>query len=287
MRRARPSSRASLRASRKTRDHELIAGSAAHYEDAAYYASTYDKRTEDVALYTSIASKLAGQRHGDVLEYGCGNGRITIPIARVLSGTQQIVGVDLSPTMLADARARLANEDDRVSGRVVVKRGDMRKVKLRRTFGLVICPFNAFLHLYTRDDVERFLARVRAHLAPNGRFVFDVSIPMPGDLGRDPDRAYGAPRLRHPTTGQLVRYQERFDYDALRQILFVTSEFEPVDGAPPFAVPLAHRQFFPEELSMLLHYNGFEVESLVGGFEGEALTRHSDQMVVTARVRGR
>lgn len=265
-------------------DHELIAGTTAHYEDAAYYASTYDKRTEDVALYSSIASKLAGQRYGDVLEYGCGNGRVTLPIARVLTGSQQILGVDLSPTMLADLRKRLDAEHERVSARVVVKRGDMRSVKLARKFGLVICPFNAFLHLYTRDDVERFLARVREHLAPKGRFVFDVSMPVAEELARKPERAYFTPRFKYPGLG-VVRYSERFDYEPLRQVLFVSMKFEPKDGAP-FMTPLAHRQFYPQELEALLHYNGFEVLSIDGDFEGPA-TNESRTLIYTCSSRGR
>src|SRR5512146_3131386 len=32
----------------------------------------------------------------------------------------------------------------------------------------------------------------------------------------------------------------------------------------PFMTPLAHRQFFPQELEALLHYNGLAVESVAG-----------------------
>lgn len=245
-------------------DHELVAGTSAHYEDAAYYASTYDKRSEDVAYYVALADEAVG----DVLEYGCGNARITIPIARTLTGSRYIVGLDLARSMLADARARLAMEHDRVSARVTLKRGDMRSAKIGRRFGLVICPFNAFLHLYTRRDVERFLARVREHLAPRGRFVFDVSIPVAEELARSPDRAYFTPRFTYPGVG-VVRYSERFDYEPLRQILFVSMKFEPKQGEP-FMTPLAHRQFYPQELEALLHYNGFDLLSLEGDFDGPA-----------------
>lgn len=259
-------------------DRALVVGARAHFDDPAYYAKTYANRTEDARFYEALAGA-PGLR---VLEYGIGAGRIAIPIAK---RGASVVGVDWSEPMLADLERRLSREPADVRRRVRAVHGDMREVALKQKFDLVLSTFNTFLHLYTRDDVERFLARVRAHLAPKGRFVLDVSIPHPTDLARDPMRTYGAPRLRHPTTGQLVRYSERFDYDARRQILFVTSEFEPVDGGAPFAVPLAHRQFFPEELSMLLHYNGFDVSAIAGGFEGEPLTRHSDVMIVTATAR--
>ncbi len=266
----------SSRAPRARVDRALIVGARAHFDDPAYYAKTYAERREDIRYYEAIVAP--GAR---VLEYGVGAGRIAIPLAR---RGARVVGVDWSRPMLDDLARRLARERGDVRARVRAVHGDMREVSLRARFDLVLVTFNTFLHLYTRDDVERFLSRARRHLAREGSLVIDVSVPHPGDLARDPDRLYRAPRLRHPTTGQLVRYGERFDYDASRQILFVTSEFEPVDGAPPFAVPLAHRQYFPEELSALLHYNGFEVTGVEGGFEGEALTRHSDVMILTARA---
>jgi SAM-dependent methyltransferase len=264
------------------RDREFEAGSAAHYEDPAYYTKTYAARVEDVAYYVALAE----ERGGPVLEYGCGNGRITLPIAR--SGVP-ITGVDLSAAMLADLRARLRREPPEVRARVRVKRGDMRAAKLGRRFPLVICPFNAFLHLYTRPDVERFLARVREHLAPRGELVFDVSMPEPAELARDPARAHATPRFKYPTPegGTLVRYAERFDYDKVRQVLFVAMEFTPVDGSDPWMTPLAHRQFYPQELEALLHYNGFTITARHGDFFGGPLTSSSSTVLVRAKARAR
>jgi len=180
--------------------------------------------------------------------------------------------------------------------------GDMRQKRLTKRFPLVTCPFNAALHLYTRDDVERFLARVRAHLAPGGMFVCDLSVPVFQDLLRDPARAYKAPRFKHPTTGDVVRYVEHFDYDRARQVLFVSMEFDPIERRDEhgkrgkrdergtvsdrgWMTPLAHRQFFPQEWEALLHYNGFEVDKVDGDFHGGPLDRTSDVMVWFARAR--
>jgi hypothetical protein len=83
-----------------------------------------------------------------------------------------------------------------------------------------------------------------------------------------------------------VRYLEHFDYDRARQVLFVSMEFEPVNGPErAWATPLAHRQFFPQEWEALLHYNGLEVEKVEGDFHGGPLDRTSDVMVWYARAR--
>jgi len=269
---------------RSPRDLELEAGSAAHYEDPHYYAKAYGSRVEDVRYYVDLASR----RGGPVLEYGCGNGRIAIPIAR--AGIE-VVGVDLSAEMLADLRARLHVEAPSVRRRLRARRGDMRRARLGRRFPLIICPFNAFLHLYTRRDVERFLSRVHAHLTPHGEFVFDVYVPAPAELARDPRRAFGTPRFRYPgrdgEPGTVVRYAERFDYDKLRQILFVSMEFEPRDGSEPWQTPLAHRQFYPMEIEALLHYNGIEIIERFGDFFRGPLRPSSSTMLLHCRVRRR
>ena len=44
-------------------------------------------------------------------------------------------------------------------------------------FGLVICPFNSFLHLLAVEQQLSCLACVHHHLAPGGRFAFDVFDP--------------------------------------------------------------------------------------------------------------
>jgi len=258
-------------------DRELEAGALAHYEDPAYYTVTYARRVEDVAFYVELAE----QASGPVLECGIGNGRIAIPMAR--RGVS-VTGIDHSRPMLADLRTRLLREPPEVRARVRAVRGDVRRTRLSSKFALVVAPFNAALHLYTRDDVERFLARVRGHVEPGGRFVVDMSMPSVADLARGPSRPFRAPNFRHPTAGVLVRNRERFDYDPLRQVLFVAMEFEAVDDASvAWMTPLAHRQFFPCEWEALLHYNGFEVERVDGDFRGGPLTKTSDVMVWHAR----
>jgi hypothetical protein len=181
----------------------------------------------------------------------------------------------------------MRREPPDVASRIHLRRGDMRRLQLGRRFPLVICPFNAFLHLYTRSDVEAFLARAREHLTARGELVFDVSMPEPAELSRDPARAYASPRFRYPgERAGLVRYAERFDYDKLRQVLFVSMEFSPATGGEPWMTPLAHRQFYPQELEALLHYNGFRIAALRGDFSGAAATNEASTLVLHCRRRG-
>ncbi|MDO8803421.1 MAG: hypothetical protein Q7R35_03230 [Elusimicrobiota bacterium] len=47
--------------------------------------------------------------------------------------------------------------------------------------------FHSMQHLGRREDIEGIFASVARHLAPGGRFVFDVFNPNPHCLVRDPE----------------------------------------------------------------------------------------------------
>jgi SAM-dependent methyltransferase len=261
----------------------LAAGTREHYEDAELYDHEYKRRRDDLRFYRALARDELGAPDGKktILELGCGSGRTLIPLVRE---GWRVVGVDTSATMLARCRDRLARLGD-AAARAELIRGDFRALALGRRFALVICPFNAFMHLYTRVDVERFLAVVRAHLLPKGLFAFDVLNPDLHWLSRDPHKRWSRTRFRHPRTGRWMIYSTSVTYDAALQIAFMRIYYETESGGRARVVRLVHRQFFPLELAALLHYNGFAVEAHQGGFDGEELLPESEQQVIRCRSR--
>jgi len=260
-------------------EQRIARGAVAHYEDAAAYDATYRRRREDVRFYVDEARA----RRGPVLELGAGTGRVALEIAR--AGVD-VTAVDPERAMLARATDKAAKLPKAARERVTLRRGDVRTLRLKQTFPLVIAPFNVLMHLYTRRDLERGLATVRRHLAPRGRFVFDVSMPDLRAMVRSPGRLYRGPRVVQPGTGKRYDYFESFEYDALREVQLVSMVFQSVEELSDLRVlPLSQRQFFPEELMMLLHYNGFRVEARFGDFARGPLTAESESQIVVARAR--
>jgi SAM-dependent methyltransferase len=259
----------------------LREGAEALYRDPLLFDQLYRRRRRDVAFYVRNAQRY----RGPVLELGVGTGRVAIALARA---GREVVGVDAMPSMLAEARARLAKLPSAVSARVSLVRGDLRRVRLRRRFGLVIAPFNTFMHLYSRDDLERGLATCRQHLAPRGRLVLDVLMPDLRALQQDPERLYTCPSLRDPGDGAVYRLLEASHYDPLQQVRNVTMLLGRIDQPEQrSAISLTQRQLFPAELEALLHYNGFAIERRYGDFDESPLGPDSEVQIVVARSRPR
>jgi hypothetical protein len=51
--------------------------------------------------------------------------------------------------------------------------------------------------------------------------------------------------------------------------------------------PMTHRQFFPQELEALLHYNGFDITEQYGSFTGDPPDATTQMLLLHARARKR
>jgi SAM-dependent methyltransferase len=218
-----------------------------------------------------------------VLELGVGTGRVALALAK--AGVE-VLGIEPVAAMLEHARRKADALPGAAQTKLQLRKGDARRLRLGRKFGLVIAPFNVFMHLYTQRDVEQTLASVRAHLAPRGRLVFDVSMPDLRLMTRSPARLYRGPDVVHPGTGARYQYFEAFAYDPVRQVQMVSMVFQnPNDPSDAKSLPLSQRQFFPAELRSLLHYNGFTIEHMWGAFDRSAPNADSESQIVVARAR--
>jgi SAM-dependent methyltransferase len=177
----------------------------------AYFASPelYDAIYVDTMRGVSYidAARAAG---GPVLEVGCGNGHVLVPLRE--AGID-IDGLDLDAAMLADAARKLAARG--LTTRLT--RGDMRDFTLPRRYALVIIPFNTFLHNVTTADQLATLRGCRRHLVPGGALMFDVFSP---DVHRllDAGRERMAFEHPHPAGRGTLRVFDVATTDAVEQV---------------------------------------------------------------------
>ena len=133
---------------------------------ARFYDLDLEGFDDDVALYLELAAGL------DVLELGCGTGRVAVPLAEA---GLRVTGVDLSPAMLARARERAEGLP------LWLVEGDIRTLDLGERFGAVLLPLGGLQHMTTTREVVAALETVARHLALDGQAVVDIEAPHPDD----------------------------------------------------------------------------------------------------------
>ena len=117
-------------------------------------------------LISSIRSHRIGGR--TMVDVACGTGTLALKMAR---RGWDVVGVDGSEGMLAQAAAKIAGS----AHRVALLHQDMRELALPRPVHLATSFFDSLNHLMTTEDLGVTFRRVRQALVPGGWFVFDTS----------------------------------------------------------------------------------------------------------------
>lgn len=106
-----------------------------------------------------------------VLDLACGSGRIALALARAGA---TVDGLELSPAMLALARRALAEEAPEVAQRLRFIAGDMADFALDRQYDRIVLGATSLCLLLEPAQRAALFRAVRRHLAPHGRFVFNL-----------------------------------------------------------------------------------------------------------------
>lgn len=126
------------------------------------YAARFAARAaagEDLHGEARRVHALLGGRAVEVLDAGCGTGRVGIRLAEL---GHRVVGVDLDPSMLAEARAAAPG--------LTWLQADLAELDLPGPVDLVVAAGNLW-PLLTPGTHARVVARLAAHLRPGGLLV--------------------------------------------------------------------------------------------------------------------
>lgn len=105
-----------------------------------------------------------------VLDLACGTGSLTLELAR---RGYEMIGVDMSPEMLAEAQQKAVQEGQQV----LFLCQKMQQLDLYGTIDAAFCTLDSINHLTHAADVQETFRRVSLFLNPGGWFIFDVNTP--------------------------------------------------------------------------------------------------------------
>jgi SAM-dependent methyltransferase len=136
-----------------------------------YYDLLYkDKDYRGEAKFVSDLLVTHTPNAKSILELGCGTGIHAKLLAEL---GYEIHGVDLSESMLKIANQNLTSLDPALASRLKFSQGDMRNVRVDRTFDVVISLFHVISYQTSNKDLEDAIITAKTHLKPGGIFLFD------------------------------------------------------------------------------------------------------------------
>ena len=239
-----------------------------------YYDLHNKDFVEDIPFYLSQVRK-----YGEpVLELACGTGRITIPLAE--QGVQ-IAGLDISDSMLAQAKKKATEKGLNIEW----IKSDCRDFNVKKKFNLIFLPFNTLAHLHDLRSIESCFSCVKRHLTDQGRFIIDIFNPRLDILIRDPSKRYPVREYPDPDGRGNVVITENNVYEKATQINRIKWYYKIGDQTEETIEELNMRIFFPQELDLLLYYNGFGIEAKFGNYDQTPFVSSSPKQIVVCRSR--
>lgn len=239
----------------------------------------YDLVLSDIPYGRDFYVNLAVKASGPVLDVACGTGRILL--AAMEQGVD-IEGVDLFEPMLRRLRWK-ANERQLAPK---LHQADMSEFFIDRKFGLIMIPFNAFIHNMTLAAQLACLNRCREQLLPGGRLVFDTFFPSVEIIGaKTPERVLEGEFL-HPATGQTIRMFDTRTFDRVQQTQHSVNELEILDSKGQVERVIRSqtklRYIYKHEMELLLRLTHWDRWEIWSDFEGSELVDENSAMVVSA-----
>jgi SAM-dependent methyltransferase len=137
----------------------------------------HDVECGSYAADLPLWEELAAAAGGEILDLGCGTGRVALHLAR---RDHRVVGLDLDQELLAELERRGAGLE------LSIQHADARGFELGRQLPLALAPMQTLQLLEGPGERAACLRCVAAHLEPGGRFAAAILEQMPEPDGAPP-----------------------------------------------------------------------------------------------------
>lgn len=249
---------------------------------ARYYDLTHADLTADIDYILT----LVGETAVSIIEFGCGSGRLLLPLARA---GHSVTGIDNSVVMLTRAQERMAVESEEVRQRLTLVEADMTQMNLAPdSCEWAIMPYNTFMHLEP-DQMSGVLKKIAHGMNENGRLFIDLINPT-AILSTPNDHLLTLEgTFIDPENEAIVVQQSSSLLDEETQTLTITWLYDasPLTGGPVqrLVAQAAYHYLYVHQLELLLHESGLVLYGISGGYDDLAYSEESERLLIVARKR--
>jgi SAM-dependent methyltransferase len=228
-------------------------------------AATYDEDSADrfdpatLGPTVDLLAELAAG--GRALELAIGTGRVALPLAE--RGVA-VYGIELSPYMLERLRAKPGAPG------IDAVEGDMTTTRVDGEFSLVYLVFNTITNLTTQDLQVACFQNAAQHLAPGGRFVIEVYLPILRLL---------PPGERFHVFSEEPGYHAFDEYDDAATQLHWSHHLRLRDDGTYRRFSAPFRYVWPAELDLMARIAGLRLRDRWADWDRSPFTADSEQHV--------
>ncbi|MCY3915447.1 MAG: class I SAM-dependent methyltransferase [Chloroflexi bacterium] len=244
---------------------------------ARFYDAENQDKTDDLAMY----SRLAAENRGDILDVGCGAGRVMIHLAQE---GHRVFGIDNNRRML-DRLDRKLERLPPLRDKIRTVDADVLRHDFERGFGLILLTYNALMHFREQERQIALLGRLRSWLAADGVLVIDLPNAGPVFASEDTDSLTLERVFLDDESGHMIMLQSVSALNRAAQLLHIDWIYDEIDGegaVKRHLAPHTLRYFFLPELRLLLERCGFALDAVFGDTEGGDYVADSERMIVYA-----
>ena len=244
-------------------------------------AAVYDRLNAEVD-YAAIADHIERQfgfmteKPVSLLDLACGTGSLTLELAR---RGYDLIGVDLSEDMLAEARHRFDSAAKRdFCHDILLIRQNIADLELYGTVDAAVCCLDSLNYLTRDGELRRAFRHIHNYLNPDGLFIFDMNTPYKFE------HIYGDNSYILEDDGILCAWQNSYNQKSRICDFYLSIFRECPDGLWERSDEKQRERCYSlVTLKRMLADTGFELLAVYDGWSENEPTDKSERWCVTAK----
>jgi len=224
------------------------------YVEADLYEAENSVMMRDLNFWETIISSYYS---ADVLEIGCGTGRIA---RQIIDSIHSYVGIDISTHFLSYFKNTecFKHNIDKIS----LEEIDYRNFETEKTFDIIMLSSQFPGHIYNYMDFHRLLKKLSLMLKYGGKAVIDYCNPDLRFLNNHKSYEFC---YQFPFNGN-IKVFEKNTYFQVEQINYEYRKYVFPNGKE-ILQEIPFRIYFPQELDAIFELSGFNIDAKYGDYD--------------------